>query len=64
MSLTLFLYSEYIHKDQDVLVFRHLNGEHSNHSLTLLVHLTAQAVSEMSASQITKEMCSYQVYTK
>lgn len=64
MSLTLFLYSEYIHKDQDVLVFRHLNGEVSNHSLTLLVHLAAQAVSEVSASHITEEMGSYQVYTK
>lgn len=64
MSLTLFLYSWYVHKDQDVLVFRHLNGEYVNHSLTLLVHLNAQAVSGMSVAHISKEKCSYQACAK
>lgn len=59
MSLTLFLYSWYVHKDQDVLVFRHLNAEPVKHSLTLLVHLGARAVSGMSVSHTYGEMCSY-----
>lgn len=63
MSLTLFLHSEYIHKDQDVLVFRHMKREHSNHRLTFLIHLTAQAASVMAISHIIKEIGPYQAYT-
>lgn len=64
MSLTLFLYSECIHQDQDVLVFRHLNGEHLKYSLTLLFHWAiAQAASKVAASHV-KEIGSYQACTE